>query len=341
MSKTGLTEPFGKPLQALVVRLIPFFAGALILVILPAVVPRYVQTIWTKFIVFALFASSYDLIYGHAGLLSLGHAAYFGTGGYAIAVLMNHYKIDSFWIGLPFSFIMAAFVSAVFGFMALRVSGLYFLLVTFAFGELLYSVTWNLSWLSTPGMQGISGLPRPDLGFTGFSWNTIRFYYFVLIIFLICFYLVYRIMNSPFGHALRGIRENEPRMQSLGYNTWLYKYIAFIITGAFAGVSGALFVYFNRFISPTHVGVGTSFLPMIMVIIGGSGTLLGPVIGAFIIIFTEYFASLFTPERWPLILGALFVAAIMYARGGINIHLSRLWKNVSHRYGSAANRRRI
>jgi branched-chain amino acid transport system permease protein len=141
-------------------------------------------------------------------------------------------------------------------------------------------------------------------------------------------------MNSPFGYALRGIREGESRMQSLGYNTWLYKYIVFIITGAFAGVAGVLFVYYNRFIAPTHVAVGTSFLPMVMVIIGGSGTLLGPVIGAMVIVFVEYFASLFTPERWPLILGAVFVAAIMYARGGIDIHLSRLWKRLSYRYGS-------
>jgi len=337
MPATITAESVRKPPPAAAVRLIPFIAGALMLAVLPAVVPRYVQTVWTKFVVFALFASSYDLIYGHAGLLSLGHAAYFGTGGYAVAVLMHHFNISSLWIGLPFAIVMAAFISAVFGFLALRVSGMYFLLVTFAFGELLYSVTWNVKWLSTPGMQGISGLPRPSFGIPGFAWNTIKFYYFVLIIFLICFFLVYRIMNSPFGHALRGIRENEARMQTLGYNTWLYKYIAFIVTGTFAGAAGALFVYFNRFISPTHVGVGTSFLPMIMVIIGGSGTLLGPVIGAFVIIFTEYFASLFTPERWPLVLGALFVAAILYARGGINVHLARLWKKAVHRNERTSN----
>jgi len=321
--------------QSLLIRFTPFIAGALVLCILPALVPTYVRNIWTKFVVFALFASSYDLIYGHTGLLSLGHAAYFGAGGYTVAALMLHYNIDSLWVGLPLGVLVAAFISAIFGFMALRVSGMYFLLVTFAFGELLYSVTWNWKWLSTPGMQGISGLLRPNLGIPGFRWNTINFYYFVLIIFLLCFYLVYRIMNSPFGHALRGIRENEPRMQSLGYNTWLYKYLAFIITGAFAGVAGTLFAYYNRFISPTHVGVVTSFMPMIMVIIGGSGTLLGPVIGALIIVFVEYFSSLFTPERWPLILGALFVAAIMYARGGVGIHLTKLWRKLNYRYGSS------
>jgi len=327
-------ETIRQPWRLQLVRFAPYLTWVLILAILPAVVPAYVQSIWTRFLVFALFASAYDLIYGHTGLLSLGHAAYFGAAGYTVATLMLHFNIDSLWIGLPLGVLMGALLAAIFGFMALRVSGMYFLLVTFAFGELLYSVTWNLRWLSTPGMQGIAGLPRPDLGIPGFTWNTISFYYFVLVVFLICFFIVYRIMNSPFGHALRGIRENQARMQALGYNTWLYKYLAFIITGALAGVAGVMFVYYNRFISPTHVGVATSFMPMIMVIIGGSGTLMGPVIGALVIVFVEYFASLFTPERWPLILGGIFVAVIMYARGGINIHLSALWKRLRERYGS-------
>ena len=334
MVTNKIIEAIRQPWQLQLIRFTPYFVGALILVILPPLMPTYAQNTWTKFVIFALFASAYDLVYGHAGLLSLGHAAYFGAGGYTVAAMMLNYNINSFWIGLPLGIIVAAIVSAGFGFLALRVSGMYFLLVTFAFGELLYAVTWNWLFLSSPGMQGIAGLPRPDLGIPGFSWTTLNFYYFILIIFLLCFFLVYRIMNSPFGHALRGIREGEGRMQALGYNTWLYKYIAFVLTGAFAGVAGVLFVYYNRFISPVHVGVTTSFMPMIMVIIGGSGTLLGPVIGALVIVFAEYFSSLFTPERWPLILGAIFVAAIMYARGGISIHLSQLWKRLNYRYGS-------
>lgn len=337
MVMAKLKEASRQPWQGQLIRFAPFIVGGVILIILPAVMPSYVQGIWTKFLIFAIFATSYDLIYGHTGLLSLGHAAYFGAGGYAVALLMFHYGIDSLWIGLPLGTLVGALTAAAFGFIALRVSGMYFLLVTFALGQLLYSLAWNVRWLNTPGMQGIAGLPRPDLGIPGFSWSTLSFYYFVLIIFLICFFLIHRIINSPFGYSLRGIRESEPRLQSLGYNTWLHKYTVFIITGAFAGLAGVLFVYYNRFISPTHLAVGTSFLPMVMVIIGGSGTLLGPVIGAMVIIFVEYFASLVTPERWPLILGAVSVAAIMYARGGISIHLSRLWKMVSYRYGSIKN----
>jgi branched-chain amino acid transport system permease protein len=247
---------------------------------------------------------------------------------------MLHTGITSFWVGLPLGIVVAAVIAALFGFISLRVSGMYFLLVTFALAQLLYSVAWNWLWLNSPGMQGIAGIPLPDLGIPSLTWNTIYFYYLVLIFFCICFYLVYRIMNSPFGYALRGIRESEIRMQALGYNTWLYKFIIFVVTGAFAGLAGVLFAYFNRLISPVYLGVGTSFLPMCMVIIGGSGTWVGPVIGAMVIIFVEYFSSLFTPERWPLILGGAFVVAIMYARGGIVIYLSRFWKQIGYRHGS-------
>jgi branched-chain amino acid transport system permease protein len=332
--EVGKTEHAGWALRRQLVRLAPFIAGGVILVVLPAMLPVYVQTIWTKFLIFAIFATSFDLIYGHAGLLSLGHAAFFGAGGYTVGALLLHYDITSFWIGIPLGILVAAVVATIFGFISLRVSGMYFLLVTFALAQLLYSIAWNWLWLNSPGMQGIAGIPLPDLGLPSFTWETIYFYYLVLIIFVICFFLIYRIMNSPFGYSLRGIRESELRMESLGYNTWLHKYIAFIVTGAFAGIAGVLFAYFNRLISPVHLAVGTSFLPMCMVIIGGSGTLLGPVVGAMVIVFVEYFASLYTPERWPLILGGLFVVVIMYARGGIVAYLSRLWKQIGHHYGS-------
>lgn len=323
-----------QPWQVLLIRFAPYILGLIALVILPPFFSTPIQGIWTKFLIFAIFASSYDLAYGHTGLLSLGHAAFFGAGGYTIAVLNFHYGIDSLWIGLPLGILVAALTAVVFGLIALRVLGPFFLMITFALGMLTFSIAWNVRWLSTPGMQGITGVPLPDLGIPGFSWSTISFYYFVLIIFLLCFFLVYRIMNSPFGYSLRGIRDAEPRLRSLGYNTWLHKYLIIIITGAFAGVAGVLYVYYYGMIVPAHLAIGTSFSPMIMVILGGSTTLLGPVIGAAVIEFVGYFASIFTPERWPLILGGIFVVTIMYARGGIYIHLSRLWKRLGERYGS-------
>lgn len=259
----------------------------LVFFVVPMLVPSYVLNTWTKFVIYAFFAVSYDLIYGHAGLLSLGHAAFFGAGAYTVAVLMFHYDITSFWITMPCAILVAAIVAAIFGALALRVSGFYFLLLTFAFGQLLYSVVWNIQWFSTPGMQGISGVDWPTLGVPGFQWSETTFYLFVAIVTLVGIYLLSRVIYSHFGYALRGIRENELRMEALGYNTWLFKYLGFVVSGAFSGAAGGLFAYYSGFISPSHVGITTSFVPMIMVIIGGSGALIGPVIGAFIVVFTH------------------------------------------------------
>jgi branched-chain amino acid transport system permease protein len=327
-------KPISRAWQEPLIRFAPYIVGGIILVILPLFLPSPIQGIFTRFLIFAIFATSYDLVYGHLGLPSLGHAIFFGAGGYVAAVLQLHYDIYSFWIAAPLGALVAVLGAAIFGVIVLRLKGLYFLLISMALGQVAFSIAWEVAWLNIPGMQGITGIARPELGIPGFTWSAISFYYFVLIIFSICLFLIYRIMNSPFGHALRGIREGEPRMQTLGYNTWLYKYIAIIITGAFAGVAGVLFAYSTTLMIPAHLGLETSFLPMVMVIIGGSTTLFGPVIGGTVIIFVEYFVRLLTPERWPLILGIVFVAAVMFARGGINIHLSRLWKKVSCRYGS-------
>jgi len=316
------------------IRFVPYYILAIVLICLPPFLPSYIQGMMIKFLVFAIFAMSFNLVFGYTGLLSLGHAAYFGAGGYAVALLMFHYGINSFWIGTLAAIILALLTAAVFGLIALRVSGLYFMLITFALGQLLYSVAWNWKWLNSPGMKGITGLSLPSLGIEGFSWNPTYFYYFVFLVFVICFFLLYRIANSPFGLALVGIRESEPRMRALGYNTWLYKYIVFLVGGIFAGIAGMLYVYHNRLISPLQLGVATSFLPMCMAIIGGRGTIFGPIIGAALIVFVEYFASIFLPQRWPLILGGLFVLVIMFAKEGVGVYLWRFYIGVIHRYGS-------
>jgi len=289
----------------------------------------------TRFLIFALFAMSYNVVFGYAGLLSLGHAAFFGAGGYTVAILKLHYNVDLFWISAPLGVLVATFTAALFGIIALRASGIYFLLVTFALGQMLYSLAWNVKWLNSKGMQGITGIPLPDLAIPSFTLNTTWFYYMVLIFFLISAVLLYRLVRSPYGLALVGIREDESRMEAVGYNTWLYKYTAFVISGSFAGIAGVLFVYYNFFVSPNHLGIITSFLPMVMAIMGGLGTFLGPVVGAAVFIFVENFASIFSPQRWPLILGGLFVLTILFAREGIGVYLWRLWIGVSHRFGSS------
>ena len=317
-----------KPIGQLI-RFAPYILIGVILIILPLLLPSYLQSMMTKILIFAIFAMSLDLIFGYTGLFSLGHAAFFGVGGYTSGILMLRYGIESFWLTAPAGVLMAAIVAAIFGFIALRVSGLYFLMVTFALGQLLFAGAWQ--WFHmTGGAFGLKGILPPNLGIPGLTWNDTSWYYFVFLFFIISYFLLHRIVNSPFGHALQGIREDEPRMRALGYNTWLYKYAAFIIAGLFAGIGGVLFAHWNMLISPRHLGIVTSALGLFYVIIGGAGTLFGPVIGAAVIILLEFYSSIYTPERWPLILGALFIITVMFLRGGIYRHLINLWKKVGY-----------
>lgn len=320
-----------QPWQGQLARFAPYILSGLILVILPPLLPAYVQSLMTKILIFAIFAVSLDIIWGYTGLISLGHAAYFGLGGYTAGVLMMHYGIKSFWISAPLGILVAVLGAAVFGLIALRLYGIYFLLITVAIGQLLFSLAWKWRWLSSPGAEGIVGITRPSIGLP-FTWNFLSFYYFVFLVFVICFFLLYRLVKSPFGQTLRGIREDEPRMRVLGVNTWLHRYIAFIIAGAFAGIAGVLFAYHNGIIVPEHFAIGVSTLALLIVIIGGVGTLFGPVIGAAVIIPVEFYAGIITPERWPLILGGIFVISIMYFRDGIGAYLSRFWEAALSRW---------
>ena len=313
---------------------VPYITGGLILLLTPLFLSTYGQGLMTRFLLFALFAMSYNIVFGYAGLLSLGHAAFFGAGGYTVALLKLHYNVDLFWISAPLGILVATLIAALFGIIALRASGMYFLLVTFALGQMLYSLAWNVKWLNSKGMQGITGIALPDLGIPGFTLDTTWYYYMVLMFFGISSVLLYRLVHSPYGVALVGIRAGEARMEAVGYNVWLYKFTAFVISGAFAGLAGVLFTYYNFFVSPNHLGIATSFLPMVMAIMGGLGTFMGPVIGAAVFIFVENFASIISPQRWPLVLGALFVLTVIFAREGIGVYLWSFWKKVSHSYGS-------
>ena len=308
------------------------FAPAIMIASLLMIVPLFVGTalvsLLTKILIFALLAMSLDIAFGYTGLWSFGHAAIFGVGAYTSGILIVHYGVTSFWLAASGGVLMAVLASAAFGLIALRVLGIYFLLVTFALGQLIYGIA--IKWKRmTGGSDGLAGIPYPDIGF---SFSPISFYYFTLVIFIICALVLYRLTKSPFGYSLQGIREDETRMRVLGYNTWLYKYIALMISGLFGGIAGMLYIYFNGLIAPESVGMVGSGSVIIMTIIGGSGTLWGAIIGSAVIFLLEYFASLFTPERWPIILGACFVAAVTFTRGGIFPELANLWIKVS-RYG--------
>ncbi|MBW1801205.1 MAG: branched-chain amino acid ABC transporter permease [Deltaproteobacteria bacterium] len=303
----------------------PYAGSILILLVLPPFVSTYFLSMLTKVIIFAIFAISLDLILGYTGLLSLGHAAYFGVAGYTSGIFMVHLGVESVWLLLPLSVMAAGVAAGIIGYLALRVLGVYFLLITLAFGQLLSVVA--VRWRNiTGGTNGLIGINYPELGFSEFIWTGLSFYYFVFLCFAICYYLLHRIVHSSFGRTLVGIRENEPRMQALGINTWAHKYIAFIIAGLFAGVSGALFASFYGIMVPEHLGLMTSATGMLMVVIGSPGTLFGSVIGSVVIVLLEQFASIYAPERWPLILGVVFVISVIFLKGGIGNYLSQFWR---------------
>jgi branched-chain amino acid transport system permease protein len=305
-------------------RFLPYVMALVALLVLPQVVTPYYQDMLTKVLIFAIFAMSLDLVMGFTGLISFGWAAFFGMSGYSVGILTVHYGWSSFWLVLVVSLLITAGLAAGIGYLSLRVSGVYFLLVTMAFAQLLAIVATK--WYSmTGGRDGLFGIPKPDLGFMEVDWTNLNYYYFVLIGFVICYFILNRIAHSSFGRTLVGIRANEPRMRSLGYNTWALKYMALIIGGVFAGVAGALFAFDYGTMTPDYFALETSALPMLMVIIGGAASLWGPSLGAAAIIVAESVAGIYFEDRWPLVLGIIFVACVMLLKGGFARHLTRLW----------------
>ena len=247
-------------------------------------------------------------------MASLGHAAYFGVGAYAVGLLAIklHWSV---WSALPAALIVVALVAALFGLLALRTRGSYFLMITLALSQVAWGIAFG--WRSlTGGDDGLPNLPRPEL-LAGWSLAGDRpFYFFVLLLVGIGVFLLARVATSPFGFALRGIRESETRMQALGYDVWRYKFAAFIVAAVFAGLAGALYAYYNRFVSPDYLGVFRSAEVLLMVILGGAGTLVGPAIGAAVIVLLENVISAYT-ERWLIVIGTIYILVALFAPNGI------------------------
>jgi len=285
-----------------------------LLLVAPPFLSSFLLTLVTQALIYAIVAMSLDIILGYTGLASLGHAAYFGLGAYSVGILATRYGAG-FGITLPTGVFLALVVAAIFGLVALRATGVYFLMITLALGM----VVWGLAhrWVTmTQGDNGISAIPRPDLGLPWSLARSIPFYYFALAGFLIAFWILRTIVRSPFGQTLVGIRESESRMRTLGYNVWLHKYIGFVIAGGFAGFAGVLWAYYNGFVSPVDLQLATSVEVLLMVALGGRATLIGPALGAAIIVFLKNLVSVYT-HRWLLILGAVYILTIVYAPEGI------------------------
>jgi branched-chain amino acid transport system permease protein len=283
-----------------------------LLVAVPAAVRPYYVELTTRMMIFAIFAMSLDLLLGYTGLASLGHAAYFGVGAYTAALLALRLGVAGA-VAFPAALLAATAMGALFAPLALRARGSYFLMITFALAQVLWSVAFG--WRSlTNGDDGMPGVPRPNFGWSLESANS--YYYFVLVLTALAVLALVAIVRSPFGRALRGIRESESRMQALGYHVWRYQFAAFVLAAGFAGLAGALYAYFNRFVGPEYLYVIQSAEALIMVILGGAGTLLGPALGAAIIVFLEDFVSSIT-EHWVLVLGVIYVVVTLFAPRGL------------------------
>ena len=287
--------------------------GLLILVVLPYLVSPYWVSLVTQMFIFGIAAMSLNILVGYGGMPSFGHVGFFGTGAYTVAILATRFK----WGLLPCAlagFGLATVVGAIFGLVAAHAQGSYFLMITMALGMVLWG--FAIRWSSvTKGDNGISGILRPDIGL-GVSMNDPTVFYFgTLIVFAVCVFLLYVFVRSPFGYSLKGIRESESRMRTLGYHTWVHRYLAFVVTAAIAGISGIVWAYYNGFVSPNDLEIATTFELMLMVILGGPGTLLGPALGAGVIVFLKNFLSAYI-QRWLLILGAIYVLTILYAPKG-------------------------
>jgi branched-chain amino acid transport system permease protein len=304
------------------------YLNIFVVLVLLAVCPVFLSTYYTGLVtlmmIYAMFAMSLDIIQGYTGLPSLGHAAFWGTSGYVVAILnVKLFKGSHFGPEVLAGLFSAVLVAILFGLIVLRSREVYFLMIILASSMMLWGIAFK--WRSlTGGDDGLPGVSRPDLSGMGFDLGiATHYYYFVLLFFLVSAGLMYLVVRSSFGHTLQGIRESETRMRSLGYDVWLQKYIAFIVSAVFAGFAGILMVYYDGYVNPLQLHLVTSAEALIMVILGGSGTLFGPAIGAAIIILIKNMISGYT-EHWMIILGALYILTVIFAPEGVYPPLRQL-----------------
>jgi branched-chain amino acid transport system permease protein len=276
----------------------------------------FVILLATRALAFSILVMSLDILLGFTGLASLGQAAYLGVGAYLTAILAARYQIGlgyDFWLVAALGMLGGAMLAALFGLLAIRASGVYFLMITLALGQCVWGLAYRWNSL-TGGDNGINLQHRPKFGID--LANEVTFFYVVFGFFAVSLFVMYTLVRSPFGQSLAGIRERELRMKILGYNTWLHKYLAFIIAGAFGGLSGVLWAHTAGIVSPENVVLTTSVDALLMAVLGGPGTLIGGVIGASVVLFIrEYLSTLV--NWWQYVLGGVYVLVILYLPGGL------------------------
>lgn len=276
--------------------------------LLPLVLSTYQVGLATEVLIFGILAMSIDILAGFAGRTSLGHGAIFGVSTYVVIYLVSQGSSPVFALGM--GILASALVAAVFALLAVRTSGVYFLLLTLALGMIVWGIC--LRWTQvTGGENGLRGDIRP-----AGLYDHKAFYWVVLALTTVLALAIWRFVRSPFGLTLRGIRDSESRMRSLGYNVPLHLFIGFTVSGFFAGVAGGIYAFFNNFVSPSTVALAQSVEGLLMTIVGGVGTLFGAFVGAAAIITLENIVSSHT-ERWQTVLGITFILIMIFAPEGL------------------------
>ncbi|MBD9570788.1 branched-chain amino acid ABC transporter permease [Ensifer sp. ENS08] len=306
-------------------------AGFLLLALVPAVAsyleePFYIRFA-TRVMIMALAAVSLDLILGFGGMVCFGHAAFMGVGAYAIGIMAWHVEngepimswpfvlqpFDQLYFTWPAAVAAAALVALVIGLISLRTSGLYFIMITLAFAQMLYYFFISLETYG--GEDGLQFTPPTELGFIDLD-DRITFYYVTLAVLAGCSYLVWRIVNSRFGMVIRGAQQNDRRMRAIGFSTYQYKLACFVISGAIAGLAGVMLAQSQQFVSPADMAWVRSSELITMVIVGGIGTVFGPIVGAATYLLLELVIGSYT-THWQVILGPILIFVVLFAKGGL------------------------
>ncbi|MFZ5866848.1 MAG: branched-chain amino acid ABC transporter permease [Thermodesulfobacteriota bacterium] len=284
--------------------------------------PRLLTIIQVRMLIeiiyFSLFAVSFNLLFAYAGLLSFGHAAYFGLGAYVTAIALKHVPGMPFFVAILLGALAGAIGGVVIGFFCVRRKGSYFALLTLAFNQFLWAIAWKWREL-TGGDDGIGGIvpKKPvDLGIASIDFTQVTSkYYLTLLIVVLCLALGWYLMRTPFGNTVRAVKGNEERASFLGYNVNRSKLLIFTLAAFFAGIAGSLFALFQDFVAPSAISMAMSTEVLFMAFLGGTGSFFGPILGAAIFVyFTDWISSI--TERWEFILGVLFIVLVLYFHQG-------------------------
>src|SRR6266849_5281223 len=308
-------------LSSMLIYLLLVIAGLLLLPLYTSISGNiFVLTLFTRIVIFALAAASLNLIMGYGGMMSFGHAAYLGIGGYAVGILAAE-GVGSGFIQWPMALAASALFALVVGALSLRTRGVYFIMITLAFAQMAYYIASGLARYG--GDDGLTIYKRSTFGGLINLSSRVQFYYLCLACLFGGIYLIWRIVNSRFGMVVQGLRSNEARMQAIGFPASRYRLVCFVIAGTMCGLAGALLANNTDFVSPAVMYWTRSGDLMVMVILGGMGSLFGPVLGAIVYLLLEEALSQVT-EYWALIMGPLLLLIVLFGRGGIMGLLGRL-----------------